>query len=332
LNNVARFALPFLLVFVFAAFAVMNPRFMTATNIENILAGYSFLAILAIGQTFPILARGIDISIGSIVAVVAMTIFDLIMLFGCPGWLALMAGLAVGAGLGLLNGALIVWLRLQPFVATLATLAAYRGVVYAISGRQIRPELGTTPITDPAIKAMDWYMDMSGLAKLLGIKLPWLPVSFLLLVIVALASAWLLNRTRFGLDLRSVGGNRDAAFYAGINVPRILLIAYMLSGLSGAIAAIILVGRFTTATEALGSGMELTAISACVVGGVSLQGGRGNILGPILGTFLQGIILIGLTIMGISQYVQLIIVGAILVGAVLYDRILSDHAARARPA
>jgi len=129
-----------------------------------------------------------------------------------------------------------------------------------------------------------------------------------------------LSRTRFGLDLKTVGGNPEAAHLAGIPVQRIQLAAYAVSGFCAGLVAVILVARFTTATEAAGTGMELTAIAAAVIGGVSLRGGAGNAIGPAIGAFLLGVILIGLTLMGVSQFTQQILTGLILLGAVLYDR------------
>ncbi len=132
----------------------------------------------------------------------------------------------------------------------------------------------------------------------------------------------LLIATRFGRDLYAVGGNAEAARLAGINNSRVIILAYALSGFCAAISALIMVARFTTSTEALGNGMELTAIAAAVIGGVSLAGGTGSMFGPVIGAFLLGAILLGLTLMGVGQFVQQIITGAILLAAVGYDRLL----------
>ena len=151
-------------------------------------------------------------------------------------------------------------------------------------------------------------------------KLPSIPLSFFVLVVAALVAQLVLSRTRFGLDLKTVGGNPEAAHLAGISVKRVQVAAYTMSGLCAGLVAVILVARFTTSTEAAGTGMELTTIAAAVIGGVSLQGGVGNAFGPLLGAFLLGIILIGLTLMGISQFTQQILTGLILMAAVWYDR------------
>ena len=132
-------------------FCLFAPRFATASNIENLMSGFSFVAILAIGQSFPILMRGIDLSIGAIVALTGMIAFDLTLIFHVPGYVVLAVSLVAACMAGAVNGLLVVGLRLQPFIATLATLAAYRGLVFSISGRQLMPELSTTPITDRSV-------------------------------------------------------------------------------------------------------------------------------------------------------------------------------------
>ncbi len=252
-----------------------------------------------------------------------MVVFDLSLMFSIPGPIILPLALLVGILAGLLNGGLIVLLRLQPFIATLATLAAYRGLVYAISGRQLVPGLSTTPIRDPWIIGIESYYDVGGwlgLTQFIG--MPWIPMSFFIMLGLLGCFIVLLHFTRFGRDLYAVGGNAEAARLAGIKTGRIILVAYALSGLCAALAALILVARFTTSTEALGNGMELTAIAAAVIGGVSLAGGVGSVFGPVIGAFLLGAVLLGLTQMGISQFVQQILTGVILLAAVGYDRVM----------
>jgi ribose/xylose/arabinose/galactoside ABC-type transport system permease subunit len=275
------------------------------------------------GQAFPILVRGIDLSIGAIVGLVGMVVFDLILILEAPGYLVLAAALIAGILAGALNGGLIVFLRLQPFIATLATLAAYRGLTYTISGRQLVPGLTTTPIRDPWIVGIETYFDIGswlGVNKL--IALPWFPLSFFIMLGVFALLQTLLLATRFGRDIYAVGGNYEAARLAGINTRAIVVAAYAIAGFCAAITALIMAARFTTATEALGAGMELTAIAAAVIGGVSLAGGVGTMFGPVIGAFLLGAILLGLTLQGVPQFTQQIITGAILLAAVGYDRLL----------
>jgi ribose/xylose/arabinose/galactoside ABC-type transport system permease subunit len=308
---------------IFLFFGLSAPRFASATNMENLMSGFSFVAILAMGQAFPILVRGIDLSIGAIVGVVGMVVFDLSLILHVPGYLILPLALATGSLAGALNGALIVYLRLQPFIATLATLAAYRGLTYAISGRQLVPGLTTTPITDRWIAGIETYFDIGGwLGISKFIAMPWFPLSFFIMLALLSAFQTLLLATRFGRDLYAVGGNAEAARLAGINTHFVVILAYTLAGFCASVTALIMVARFTTSTEALGTGMELTAIAAAVIGGVSLSGGIGSMFGPVLGSFLLGAVLLGLTLLGVPQFVQQIITGVILLAAIGYDRLL----------
>jgi ribose/xylose/arabinose/galactoside ABC-type transport system permease subunit len=319
----ATFALLAFFAATFAFFCVAAPRFATASNMENLMSGFSFVAILAIGQSFPILLRGIDLSVGAIVALTGMIVFDLELIFHLPGWLILPIALFAATLAGALNGWMVVRLKLQPFIATLATLAAYRGLVYSISGRQLVPGLSTTPIRNPWITGLETYFDIgSALGLSDWVTLPWFPLGFFVMLVVLAAFHFLLGSTRFGRSLYTVGGNPEAARLAGIDTGRVTLAAYAMSGFCAGLAALLLVARLTTATEALGTGMEMSAIAAAVIGGVSLAGGIGSVIGPVIGAFLLGTILIGLTLLGISQYVQQILTGAILLAAVGYDRIL----------
>lgn len=306
-----------------AYFSVFAPRFATSGNVENLMSSFSFVAILAMGQAFPILLRGIDLSIGAIVAVVGMVVFDLAQILQVPGYVILPLALVTGVLAGGVNGVLVVVLRLQPFIATLATLAAYRGLVYAISGRQLVPGLTTTPIRDPWITSIESYFDLGGwLGISKFIPMPWFPLSFFLMLGVFAVFQVMLLMTRFGRELYTVGGNAEAARLAGINVGGVTIAAYAFAGFCAAVTALIMVARFTTSTEALGTGMELTAIAAAVIGGVSLAGGVGSMFGPVLGAFLLGAVLLGLTLQGVPQFVQQIITGIILLAAVGYDRVL----------
>lgn len=327
----SRLTLPLFFLVVLAAFCLIAPNFASAGNFENLMAGYAFIGILAIGQSFPILLRGIDLSVGAILALVGMCIFDLSLMFGMPGWAILPLALLVGTLAGVINGLMVTVLRLSPFIATLASLAAYRGLVYAISGRQLVPELSTKPITDRWITGFETYFDLIRMLGLKGVvKLPWVPLSFLILLATLAVFHVLLAHTRFGRDLYAIGGNPEAARLAGIKVGRLTVAAYAISGLCAAMAAILLVARLTTSTEGLGEGIELTAIAAAVIGGFSLTGGTGRLAGPVIGTFLLGIVLIGLTQMGISPFVQQILTGLILLVAVGNDRLQTLRADRRR--
>jgi ribose/xylose/arabinose/galactoside ABC-type transport system permease subunit len=294
-------------------FSVLSPVFRTSGNLNNLLVGFSHIGILAIGQTFPILLGGIDLSVGAIIGLVGMTTFDLMLIYGLPGYVAIPIGLMVGVLAGLINGLLIVRLKLNPFIASLATMASFRGLTYAISGRQLFPNLTVLAIQDRTYLAID--------GSFLGL----IPNALIYLVLLALITYFLLQKTKFGMDLYAVGGNENAARLAGININRIKIFAYMISGLCAGIAALLLTSRMTTSPEGLGIGFELSAIAAAVIGGVNMQGGSGSTLGPVFGAYLIGTIYVGMTLLGVTQYAQPVVAGLILIGAVGYDQFVKTR-------
>ena len=236
-----------------------------------------------------------------------MTVFDLSLITRAPGIVAIVAALVAGAALGGLNGLLIVRLRVSPFIVTLAAMATWRGTTYAISGRQLHRDLSVAPITD---KLLLWIDKSFG---------P-IPRAFVYMLLLGLAAYWVPQHTEFGHDIYSVGGNEGVAYPAGIDVARVKITAYAISGLCAEIAALILTSRLSTSPEDLGTGFELSAIAAAVVGGVSLLGGVGGTLGPIIGAFLIGTVYIGMQLENVTTYAQQVVAGVILIGAVGFDR------------
>lgn len=303
----ANLGLVWFYLLIIIIFSIISPIFRTGENLKNILSGYSHIGIVAVGMAFPLLLGGIDLSVGSIMGLVAMVVFDATLLFHLPGWVAILAGLLTGILAGLFNAFLIIRVQLQPFIATLATLVTYRGLTYAISGRQINPDLTVVAIKDPLVLGLDS-------------KIGQLPYAFIYLILLVLATMILLRFTRFGIALYAVGGNPLAARLAGINVNRVKTVAYVLSGLFTAIAALVLTSRMGSTQEGLGQSLELSAIAAGVIGGVSLKGGTGNTFGTALGAFLIGTLSTGLILIGVTGYAPQVVIGVILIVAVSYDR------------
>ena len=186
-------------------------------------------------------------------------------------------------------------------------MASFRGLTYAISGRQLFQNLTVLAIKDPT------YLSIDG-------SLGPVPLTFIYLVITTIITYFLLHNTKLGMEMYAVGGNENAARLAGVNVSCVKIVAYMISGVCAAIAALILTSRMQTSPEGLGLGFELSAIAAAVIGGVNMQGGIGNTPGPALGAFLIGTIYIGMTLLGVTQYAQPVVAGIILISAVGYDR------------
>ena len=212
-KSTANFGLVWFYFVVIVVFSIVAPIFRTSQNLTNILAAYSHIGIVALGMTFPLLLGGIDLSVGSIMGLVAMVVFDATLLFHLPGWVAILAGLLTGVLAGLFNAFLIVRVKLQPFIATLATLTAYRGLTYAISGRQINPDLTVVAIKDSLLLSIDG-------------KIGQIPFAFIYLILIVIVTMIFLRFTRFGINMYSVGGNLLASRLAGINTDRVKVVGY----------------------------------------------------------------------------------------------------------
>lgn len=291
------------LVSVFVIFTLLDPTFARPANLGEIVVQSSIIAVVALGMTLVIVTGGIDLSVGSIVAVVSVVCATNLPTWGTP--LTIVIGLTLGACLGLINGAATAYLGLQSFIVTLATLNLFRGVAFLYSDGA------------PIFSLPDAFRNVFA-GALFGIQIP-----IILLTVATLLCALLLGSTRMGLALRAVGSNADAARKSGIRVKRSQATAFVLSGLLSALAALMLMGRVGAAEPISGSGFELIAIAAVVVGGTSLMGGRASIVGTLLGALLLGSIRTGLTLLNVNAYIQFVVTGLIILVAVLVDRFIS---------
>jgi ribose transport system permease protein len=291
-----------ILVLICILFSVLTPNFATAGNVVNILRQASINIVLATGLTFVILTGGIDLSVGSILGVSAV-IGVLVSLLPGLGWLAIPAALLTGLLLGLINGVLIAFLDLPPFIVTLGGLTALRGVAYLIAN-------GTTVLNRNLNFA--WIGN-----DYLG-PFPWLVVIALLVV---LASWFILRRTVLGVQIYAVGGNQRAARLTGIQVNRVLLFVYGISGLLAGLGGIMSSSRLYSATGLLGNGYELDAIAAVILGGTSFTGGIGTIPGTLLGALIIAVLNNGLTLLNMSYFWQLVVKGLVIIIAVTIDRL-----------
>jgi ribose transport system permease protein len=284
-----------------ALFSLLSDKFLTFSNMFRILLNVSTIGIMALGEGLVIIVMGMDLSVGSvfalsgIIAGLGITRFSL----GVPASIAL--GVFSGALIGGVNGLLILKGGLSSFIATFGMLSVIRGVAYAISGGYTIP-IYETRFTD------------IGLSSLGPIPVP----AIIFLASVA-AFAILLRRTTFGATLFATGGNERASFYSGIKTGRVKYIAYILCGALAAVAGILSTAKIGMASSTAGLGYELDVITAVILGGVSLKGGKGSAIGIMLGTVIMGVIRNGLLITGISAYYQTSIVGFIIIVAVLSD-------------
>lgn len=289
------------LIVIFGTFAYLAPAFLTTPNVLNILQQSSINACIALGMTLVIVSGGIDLSVGPTAALTAVISASLLVA-GVPVPLAILVGLCVGMATGLFNGVLIAYAGLQPFIVTLGGLSLFRALALIYTGGN--PIFGI-PTEFRAI--------FNGAT--LGV-----PNSVLIVACLALGAWILLNRTPFGEYLMAVGGNSEAAHVAGVPVRRTKIVAYMISGTMASVAALILMGRLGAAEPIMGTLWELDAIAAAAIGGASLMGGRGSIVGTIMGAIILGALRNGLTLMNVQAFYQLLATGLIIILAMLIDR------------
>lgn len=288
------------LVIIFAVFAWLSPIFLTAPNLINILQQSSINACIALGMTLVIVSGGIDLSVGPIAALSAVVAASL-MVNDVPVPLAMMAAMGVGVACGLFNGVLVAYAGLQPFIVTLGGLSLYRALALIYTG-------GNPIFGIPA----EFRALTNG--ELFGIPNP------VVIVAVLAVICWIaLNKTPLGEYLMAVGGNQEAARIAGVPVARTKIASFVISGLLASIAALILVGRLGAAEPTLGGLWELDAIAAAAIGGASLMGGKGSIVGTIMGAIILGALRNGLTLMNVQAFYQLLATGIIIIAAMLID-------------
>lgn len=292
------------LVLIGIVFAVKSDVFLTQPNIINILQQSSINACIALGMTLVIISGGIDLSVGPVAALSAV-LGAAMLVAGVPVPLAIAGALATGVACGFINGALIAWGGLQPFIVTLGGLSLYRALALIYTGGQ------------PIFGLPDGFRALTN-GNLAGIPNPVIIVAVLALV------AWvILNKTPLGEYFMAVGGNPEAARIAGVPVTLTKLSAYMISGLMAAVAAMILIGRLGAAEPTLGTLWELDAIAASAIGGASLMGGRGSILGTLIGCIILGTLRNGLTLLNVQAFYQLLATGIIIIVAMLIDKATS---------
>ena len=318
MNKLVRQILPFgSLILIICTLSALKPEtFLTTENFLNVLRRSSVNGIIAAGMTSIIISAGIDLSVGSMMALAGMVgAYAMTAIGGTdPQAGALVVGTIVGiaAGVicGLSNGVLITKLNLPPFIVTLGTMSAFRGISYVMNDGQ--------PYDVPSYKYL-------GEGIVLGI-----PVSVLIFAVIIAIASFLLRYSRLGRHTYAIGSNREAAFHAGVNVNFNLISVYALTGLVVGIAAMIQTSRTVSAQPTAGIALELDIIAAVVIGGASLSGGRGSIAGTIVGTLLISFLRNGCTLLGISTNVQLIVIGAIIIAAVAVDQLARSRAAAGR--
>jgi ribose transport system permease protein len=290
------------LVLIFAAFAFIAPSFFNAQNLINILQQSAINACVAIGMTIVIISGGIDLSVGPVAALSAVVAATL-MVKGLPPSVGFVAGVLVGIVCGSINGVIVAYCGLQPFIVTLGTLSIYRAAALIFTGGN--PVLG---IPDAFRNALS--------ATFLGF-----PMSVLIVAIVAVLAWVMLRKMPLGEYIFAVGGNEEAARVAGVPVERSKIFAYSISGGLASLGAMIVVARLGAAEPVLGNLWELDAIAAAAIGGASLLGGKGGVIGTLLGAIILGGMRNGLTLMNVQAFYQLLATGIVILLAMMVDRL-----------
>jgi ribose/xylose/arabinose/galactoside ABC-type transport system permease subunit len=283
--------------------SILTPHFLTVSNLLNVMEQTTINAIIAVGMTFVILTGGIDLSVGSLVALSGVVLASALQA-GAPAPLAVLAGLGVGALSGLLNGVLITRGRLPPFIVTLGMMSIARGA--ALLYTQGRPVSGF---------GADFRSLSTG-------RILMVPFPVLVMGLVYVLAYLVLTRTRFGRYVYAIGGNEEATRLSGIPVAFHKTIVYAVSGLTSGTAAVLLTARLNSAQPIAGIMYELDAIAATVIGGTSLTGGTGTVAGTLVGALIMGVLRNGLNLLGISSFLQQIVIGLVIIVAVLVDSLV----------
>ena len=292
------------LIILMAVITIINSNFLTANNLLNLLLQVTSNALIAFGMTFVILTGGIDLSVGSILALSSALTAGLLG-SGMPVTLAILISLILGCILGMMNGLLISYGKLAPFIVTLATMTIFRGatLVYT-NGNPITKGLSDT-----------FLFQFLGQGYIVGIPFP-----VIIMFIVFIVLYVLLHKTAFGKSVYAIGGNEKAAYISGVKLNKVKIIIYSISGIMASISGLIITSRLSSAQPTAGASYEMDAIAAVVLGGTSLSGGKGHILGTLIGALIIGVLNNGLNIIGVSAFWQQVVKGVVILIAVLIDR------------
>jgi ribose transport system permease protein len=281
----------------------LSPHFLTISNLLNVAEQATIIAIVAVGMTFVIITAGIDLSVGSVLAFAGVVMASALHQ-GVPLPVALLVGLGIGLLCGLVNGLLITIGRLPPFIATLGMMSVARGT--ALMFTEGRPVSGFS----------------EGFRSLATGEVLRVPTPVIIMIVVYVTAFFILGRTKLGRYTYAIGGNEEAALLSGINVKLYKSLVYGLAGMLSGLAAILLTARLNSAQPIAGMNYELDAIAATVIGGTSLLGGEGTVLGTLIGALIMAVLRNGLNLLGVSSFIQQIVIGSVIIVAVLIDMAL----------
>lgn len=294
------------LFFLCSVLSILTPYFLTVSNLLNVTQQTAINAIIAVGMTFVIISAGIDLSVGSILAFAGVVLASALQA-GCPIPIAIFIGLTTGGLCGTVNGLLITFGKLPPFISTLGMMSVARGA--ALVYTQGRPISGFGP-----------QFRILATGEFLFIPLP-----VIIMIVIYVVSHFVLTRTKFGLYTYAIGGNEEATKLSGVNVLFHKTMVYAFSGLTSGLGAVILTARLNSAQPIAGIMYELDAIAATVIGGSSLMGGEGTLVGTLIGALIMGVLRNGLNLLGVSSFLQQIVIGSVIIIAVLVDAALKKQ-------
>ncbi len=298
------------LILLFIVFSIASPNFLTPSNVNSILLATAVNGILAVGVTFVVITGGIDLSIGTGMTLSAVITGYFVTVAGVPSGLGIFVGLLAGAIIGLINGVIIAKMKVPAFIATLGMMMVAKGLSLIISGA--KPFYFSV---DPA----DGFVFQDLAKSLFAPGFLNIPMGAIIFILAAILASVILNKTLLGRYNFSIGSNEQATKLSGINTDKWLIAIHVLTGVFVGLAGVIMASRLNSAQPALGQGYELDAIAAVVIGGTSLSGGKGSILGTVIGAFLMSTLLNGLRILSVPQEWQTVFTGAIVIVAVFID-------------
>ncbi|MEG0257773.1 MAG: ABC transporter permease [Christensenella sp.] len=284
---------------------IVSPFFMSFDNMMNILLASGITLIRASGATIAMITGGMDLSQNAVGAVAGVLCATISVSLGAPVWAVILLSIAVGLGFGAINGVLIAYLKINPIITTIGTMQIFRGIAYLFTG--------------VTLQVSDKNLIFMGRGYLGGA----VPVSVIIAFAIFFAAFFLLKYTRFGRQVYMVGGNETASRLSGINSSKIKFICYLISGVTAGFAGMLVSAQVGAALPQSGLGTEMNVIAAIVLGGLSLSGGKGSMVGTLLGILVLSIVANGLQVLGVNQYVQMVVTGCILILAVLIDVIRS---------
>ncbi len=318
--NIQQIFFAVMLVVVVVLFTILNPRFLSAANAVNIARQMAEMMILAVGLTFVLISGGVDLSIAK-TGIMAGCLAGVILVElggkmpeGLVTTIAIVAALASGAAIGLINGIVISKLRVLPFIATMGSMTIAYGVAMLLTGGKT-----ISKFPDSFANMGTGYILRDAFDGVKGVQ--GIPVSVLIMAVIVIIGAFVIKKTEFGLNIYAIGGNYRAARLAGLNNDKILILVYVISGVLSALAGLILTARFISAQPGLWEGVNLQVIAGCVIGGTSMRGGSGSVVASLLGMLLMTCMSTGLNLAGIDYSWQQVVTGMLVITAVSLDMV-----------